>query len=376
MGWSLRVGRVVGIDLYVHLTLLLLLAWLTLGVLIQAGEPPITPAALLLPAGIVFLIVLHQLAHVLAARCFGIATREITLLPIGGVGRTQSVPERLGPELLIALTGPATCLALAGLFWAAGNVHSIADLERGAIWGGRVVDQLMLASLFLAAINLLPTLPMDGGRALQAVLSGRVGAGRATRVAAGIGQVMSVLVFAVGVVVLAETGDPVLVIVAAAIWFGALGEVAAALGQPGLAGVPVALVMSRDTTAVAPDDSLAAVARRARPGFQRDFPVVVAGRLVGLLTRTDLRAGLHRFGPGGWVFQAARRSYPTVGPDDPAEAGLVLLAAGHDVVPVLYYGRLIGLLTTEAVSEYLQSERLDTAGRRVTTDPSGARSGV
>ena len=81
---------------------------------------------------------------------------------------------------------------------------------------------------------------------------------------------------------------------------------------------------------------------------------MVDGQLVGLVTREDLRASLHELGPDGRVFQVMRREFPTIGPDEPAERGLALLAAGAPAVPVVARGQLAGLLTPEHLSQFVR----------------------
>jgi CBS domain-containing protein len=131
--------------------------------------------------------------------------------------------------------------------------------------------------------------------------------------------------------------------------------------------------MVREFAAVNPDDALEAVSQYARRTLQSHFPVVVAGRVIGVLGLADMRYGLSEFGPQGRVMQVMRRDFPTVGPEDPAERGLALLTGGHAVVPVLYYGRLVGLLTRETLDDYVgqhapmpdERERRDRADSRV-----------
>ena len=97
-------------------------------------------------------------------------------------------------------------------------------------------------------------------------------------------------------------------------------------------------------------------------GFQQDLPVVVGGRMVGLLTRRDLEDGLTEFGPRGRVMRVMRRDYPVVSPEEPAERAIAALATGAVTVPVLYFGRLVGLLTPDNVADFLWFRRIQNAG--------------
>lgn len=172
--WSL--GRVAGIDLYLHPTFLfvpLLALW--------QGQGLAGVAMVILIFGCVLL---HELGHALMARRYGIGTVDITLYPIGGVARLERMPRSAGPELLIALAGPAVNLAIAATLWAvvaAFGPWMTEDLAAS-------LGLLTFVNVGLLIFNMLPVFPMDGGRVLRALLSGWLGRGRATEIAAGLGR--------------------------------------------------------------------------------------------------------------------------------------------------------------------------------------------
>jgi hypothetical protein len=119
MGWSWRLGRIAGIAVYVHFTFLLLLAWLFLEFYRAHGDLREAAAGLAFIVALFGIVVLHELEHAFAARRYGIRTRDITLLPIGGVARLERMPEDPRQELVVALTGPAVNVVLAaGLYTA------------------------------------------------------------------------------------------------------------------------------------------------------------------------------------------------------------------------------------------------------------------
>jgi Zn-dependent protease len=181
---SWKLGRVAGIDVYLHPTFLLLLAF------IAASRGGIS--AVLLISATFFCVLLHEFGHALTARRFGIATEDITLYPIGGVARLRRMPKAPGAELLIALAGPA----VNGLI-----VLGIALLNGLGVLGGpagaspidQFVWELMLINIALGVFNLIPAFPMDGGRVLRALLSGWLGRARATMIAAGLGRGLALL---------------------------------------------------------------------------------------------------------------------------------------------------------------------------------------
>ena len=182
--FSWKLGRVAGIDLYLHSTFVLLLVLIALT---QGGLP-----AVVFTMAVFGCVLLHELGHALTARGFGIPTASITLYPIGGVARLERLPRAPGAELLITIAGPAVNLAIAaglGLaLWAGGLLEPWA--AESVI--GRFVETLMAANIMLAVFNLLPAFPMDGGRIVRALLSGWLGRARATEIAATLGQVLAV----------------------------------------------------------------------------------------------------------------------------------------------------------------------------------------
>src|SRR6478609_493613 len=106
MKWSWRIARLAGIDVYVHSTFLILLAWVALSHYLESRSVAAMMAGLLFVVTLFGVIVLHELGHALTARRFGIRTRDITLLPIGGVARLERMPDVPIHELWVALAGP------------------------------------------------------------------------------------------------------------------------------------------------------------------------------------------------------------------------------------------------------------------------------
>ncbi len=183
---SWKLGRIAGIDLYLHPTFLILLAL----VLISDGGS----LAVLFTTAVFGCVLLHELGHALTARAFGISTQDITLSPIGGVARLRRMPRSPGAELLVTLAGPAVNVVIAAVL--------ALGLWTSSAWNpwfaysllGRFLSTLMMVNLMLAAFNMIPAFPMDGGRILRALLSGWLGRLRATEIAARIGQVLALAI--------------------------------------------------------------------------------------------------------------------------------------------------------------------------------------
>ncbi len=224
MKWSWRLGRIAGIDLRVHATFFLLVAWVALSNYFSSGQLAAAVDGVVFISSVFGIVVLHELGHALTARRFGIGTRDITLLPIGGVARLERMPDDPRQELLVALAGPAVNVALAillfGLVQLGGGSVSV---DANGLTSGSFLAQLMWVNVSLAVFNLLPAFPMDGGRVLRAALAMRTSPLRATRIAARVGRAM-----AWGLGTLGLFFNPILLFIALFIWMGASGEQAVA----------------------------------------------------------------------------------------------------------------------------------------------------
>lgn len=229
MKWSFDLGKVAGISLRVHATFLLLLAWA--GFRALQADAGLSGAAyeIAFMLAVFGSVVLHELGHALTARRFGIRTRDITLLPIGGVANLQVRSMKPRTELWVALAGPAVNVAITAAIALMGAFMPLPDF----LWN------LAAVNVALAVFNMIPAFPMDGGRVLRAALSKRWGKAKATRTAANIGKVFAVA-FAVWAI---ASGNPVMLLISIFLWV--TGGMEARAAQPPRA-VPVQVVYWRD----------------------------------------------------------------------------------------------------------------------------------
>ena len=185
MSWSIRIARLFGIDIYVHFTFLLLLAGIAFAQYARTGNVAAALSEMLFVALIFATVVMHEYGHALTARAFGVATRDITLLPIGGVARLERIPENPYQELAIAVAGPAVnvVLAIACAAWLAATNRFSAPISADFMEGS-LVWRMLKINVALVIFNMIPAFPMDGGRVLRAVLAMGMGYVRATQIAA------------------------------------------------------------------------------------------------------------------------------------------------------------------------------------------------
>lgn len=350
MNWSWRLGKIAGIDVYVHFTFLILLGWVAISHYTSTGSIAAAAKGLVFILTLFGIVVLHELGHALAARKFGIPTRDITLLPIGGVARLEKMPEKPAQELIVALAGPAVNVALAILLYLLLQLGPGLQPTAEAVQvGGRFLDQLFWVNVSLAGFNLLPAFPMDGGRVLRALLALRMDYVKATQIAASIGQAIAMVFGFLGLF-----SNPFLVFIAFFVWLGAAQEASMVQLRSALSGIPVRHAMITDFQTLAPGDALTVAAKHVLAGFQQDFPVREAERLVGFLTRSRLIAGLAEKGEAGTVGELLQPNFATVSPDEMLETVLPRLQESpQQALAVVERGELVGLLTPENLGELL-----------------------
>jgi Zn-dependent protease/predicted transcriptional regulator len=355
MKWSWKIATLAGVDVYLHVTFLVLVAWIALGYWQTEGNLGAVVTGVGFILSLFFCVLLHELGHALTARRYGIRTRAITLLPIGGIASIEKTPENPREEMIIALAGPAVSFGIAALLWvllsASGRPFLPLDqlnLQPGTFW-----QRLMLVNLLLGAFNLLPAFPMDGGRVLRAALALRLGPVKATRIAAGVAQGAAVLLAVIGLY-----HNLFLVLIAIFIWFGATAESSMATVTSMLAGVRARNAMVTEFHTLQSVDSLGHAAELTLSGTQKDFPVTRDGELVGVLRQSDLVRGLHDHGKLCRVDQVMQNGVRQVEPDDPLEGLLENLQAGDAaLLAVMDRGQLAGIIDVENILELLRIEK-------------------
>jgi Zn-dependent protease/CBS domain-containing protein len=349
MRWSVNVGRLFGIRVELHVTFLLFIGWIAInqGLLTgDVGRAAMAVALLLLVFGCV---VLHELGHALTARRFGIATRDIVLLPIGGVARLERMPEKPGQEMLVAVAGPAVNVAIGALLVLLMKLTGRpTDLAR---FGDGLIESLLLVNLLMVLFNLIPAFPMDGGRVLRALLALRLPYLRATKIASAVGQGAALLL---GVAGLFYFDNWMLAFVALFVFLAAGEERALVQTRTSLTGLPVRAAMLTDFRHLETTEPLRLAVEYLMTGSQQDFPVLEGATLRGVLTRAGLVAALQRHGLEVPVGEAMNPNPCSADADEPLE-GVVSRMRGQEcaVVPVLEQGRLVGLLTLDNVGDLL-----------------------
>lgn len=378
MGWSFKLAEFGGTSIRVHYTFLLLLAWLGTVFWLQSG-PVAALDGLLFVVLLFACVVLHEFGHVVAARRYGIHTRDITLLPIGGVASLERMPEKPAQEIAVALAGPAVNFAIAGILMLVfGAQLNLSAPQVSADFGSNLASRLATVNLALAIFNLIPAFPMDGGRVLRALLGFAMNYQTATQVAARVGQGLAIALGFLGLF-----GNPLLVLIAVFIFLAAGAEAYSVSVRDFVRGRHASDVMITEFESLEPGSDIDHGAALLLKTTQQEFPVVDGGRrLRGLLTRQAIIEALNAGGGQTPVLEAMTRDIP-VRPARASLEGIVKLLQDKTAPAVgIVDGdeRLIGYVTKENIAEFfmlrsagMQPGGASPAGRTLKRDADALR---
>ena len=361
MRWSWKIGTFAGIDVFIHATFLLLVAWVGFNYWQQTGTLAGTLEGILFILFLFLCVVLHEFGHALTARRFAIKTRDITLYPIGGVARLERMPDKPIQELWVALAGPAVNIVISALLLAwlilSGSVNPLAGNN---FTGEPFLERLMVVNLSLALFNLIPAFPMDGGRVLRALLALHMEYTRATQAAATIGQGIAFLLGFWGLF-----SNPFLVFIALFVWIGAAQEASMVQMKTALGGIPVSRVTVTNYQSLAPQDRLSRAVELILSGTQTDFPVVDNGMVVGIVLRDDILSALSKNDPFVNIASLMRRDFEVADANEMLEPAFIRLQmCGCHTMPVTRGGELVGLLTTDNIGEFLMIQSALSGAQR------------
>jgi Zn-dependent protease/CBS domain-containing protein len=373
---SVRLGRVLGIDIGIHYTWLfafVLIAWsLAVGYFPGAvsGVGAATNWALGIIAALLLFasVLLHELSHSLVARSRGLNVDSITLFIFGGVSNLRTEATTAGDEFLVAVVGPISSLVLAGIFWLLGQGLP-ATSALGALLG-----YLAFVNLLLGAFNLVPGFPLDGGRVLRSLVWGATGnLRRATVVASYAGQIFGWLLIFWGLARLLS-GDLIGGLWTAFIgWFlngAAESTRQEELQRDVLQGIPVSTLM--DSSPVLATSGLSVqdfVFEDVLQRGHRALLVADSGRLLGIVTLGDAKKLPQEEWPSTPVSRIMTVApLKTVAPESDLREAIGLMAeSGLHQLPVIRNGQVVGLLSRSDIVRYLQlRQELHLSTRRMT----------
>ncbi|UCD54919.1 MAG: site-2 protease family protein [Candidatus Omnitrophota bacterium] len=340
MRGSIRLFKVADISINIHITFfLLLLLFLNMGV-----------KWLFLIVAIFFFVTLHELSHSLVAKKFGIRVKEITLLPIGGVASMTKMPDKPYQEFLISLAGPMLNIAVVIIFF----------LPLYYILGPEVlfhplsvktfpltIAHIYWINLILAIFNLIPAFPMDGGRIVRALLAGKLGYQKATKIAVNFGHIFALLFGYIGLI----NGHILLIIIAVFIYMAASSEELQVDLRETLKKFTIKDIVPSQFLTLQKEATLSKVLELMFHSHQEDFPVIEGGRMVGFITRSDIINGIHQHGVSANVSLVMKKDFPVLQERDHLDKVQNIMQENNiKALPVVRDDSVIGVVTIEDVT--------------------------
>ena len=343
MRWSFKVARVAGIEVKIHITFLLVLAYFG-AVYWQQGGVRGAVEGVGFTLLLFLCVLLHEFGHAFAARAYGIRTPDITLLPIGGVARLERMPDKPVQELVVAVAGPAVnvviALVLVAFMAAKLRMSDLTDIDRG---GGGLLENLLAVNVMLVAFNAIPAFPMDGGRVLRAMLAMMMDYTLATTIAARVGQVL-----AVGFSLWSFSGGPtMLLFIAMFVFVGAQQELAYARFRSGAGNRKVSDVMFSGYSAIPTGTPVTHALAFAKAGRQGIYPVVdLQLRAVGIVGVPALEKSVAG-GLGDHPVDDLAQPVARIQGDTPLTAAMASLPPRVPVVVENSSGQIVGMLAVQ-----------------------------
>lgn len=348
VGWSIKLFSWGGTAVRMHVTFLLLVAWIA-AVQWSRGGPHEALSGVLFILVLFACVVLHEFGHIFAARRYGIRTPDVTLLPIGGVAALERMPEKPSQEIVVALAGPAVNLVIAAVLFTVLGLRFDSEKLTAETLQSSFLAQVAIANVVLLVFNLIPAFPMDGGRVLRALLAMWLGFTRGTKVAATIGQLM-----AIGFAFLGFMGNPMLILIALFIYLAASGEAGEVEARELIRGRPVTQGMITAFEALGVAATADDAAAKLLSTTQQEFPLIDgAGRLRGVVTHKAIIEALRNGEGGKPALEIMQADVPTV----PSTSDLSVAADLLHRSPTRFVGvtdaagRIVGYITPENLSE-------------------------
>lgn len=350
---NLNLGSISGIKIIVHWTFFFLIAWIVFSELHRGGGTESIVFNVVLVLAVFACVVLHELGHALTAKHFGISTKKITLLPIGGMASLERIPESPKQELLVTLAGPLVNVAIAILLYFLVPVNTFMHLNftetLETLMGFTLQNflfYLFLVNIGLVLFNMVPAFPMDGGRILRALLAMKTNRAKATQIASNIGQFIAVLFLLLGLLF-----NPFLIIIALFVFLGAYGENQMVQHLALLKGHSVEEAMLTNISTFKPDDSIDLVVNKIISGTENNFVVIENHQIKGILYHKDI---IENSNKNVLVKDIMDTTFNTVkNTDSLSKIYDIIFSEKKPFVPVLKEEKLIGVIDATNLNEYI-----------------------
>lgn len=353
---SLTLGKFAGIKVRIHWSFWLIIVWIIFLDISRGNDITGMMWNVLFILSLFFCVVLHEFGHALTARKFNIGTRQITLLPIGGVASLEEMPENPWEEFLVAIAGPLVNVGIAIILYLIIPVESFLNQDPEALQESlSMVDSanflffLLAANIMLVAFNLIPAFPMDGGRVLRALLSTKLDRVKATQAASLLGQMLAFFFFIIGLLY-----NPILILIAIFVWFGAQGENVMIQQMSLLKDHEVQDAMMTEFTELNPDNTVDDVVDLIIAGTERDFVVTDNGKAVGIVKHSDISNVLRNKGKNVPVREFMKTDFAELKAHEKlTDIYRKLRVSRNDFFPVVENGEIKGVIDMNNINEFM-----------------------
>ncbi|HMB99334.1 MAG TPA: site-2 protease family protein [Balneolaceae bacterium] len=356
MKGSLTLGKFAGIKVRIHWSFWLIIVWIIFLDISRGNDITGMMWNILFIFSLFFCVVLHEFGHALTARKFNIGTRQITLLPIGGVASLEEMPENPWEEFLVAIAGPLVNVGIAIILYLFIPVESFLEQDPEALQeslsmvnSGNFLFFLLSANILLVAFNLIPAFPMDGGRVLRALLSTKLDRVKATQAASLLGQMLAFFFFIIGLLY-----NPILILIAIFVWFGAQGENVMIQQMSLLKDHEVREAMMTDFTELNPDSTVDDVVDLIIAGTERDFVVTENGKVRGIVKHSDINDVLRNRGKNVSVREFMKTDFTELKASEKlTDIYRKIRVSQNDFFPVVENGEIKGVIDMNNINEFM-----------------------
>lgn len=351
MKLSIYIGKISGIKIFIHWTFILLIVWISFMDYLQGKGILQVLISVLFILTVFICIVLHELGHALVAQRFNHKTKDITLLPIGGMARMEDIPEDPKEELLVSVAGPAVNLVIAALLYP--WMHWFSDVPglftNLFITGETFLFNIVMVNVALVLFNLLPAFPMDGGRIFRAVLAFFMDRVTATNIAVKTGQVIAVLLFFIGIFY-----NPLLTVISVLIFLFAQSENNFVHARSILRNYSVRDIMIKDYDALNPDDTISDAMEAVLEKNAANFIIQENNKVIGTINKKCILKTLNSGKINDPLRLFMNTDFHILSPGSPldkiySEEYLI----GNAILPVVENDKLIGVVDMKAITEFM-----------------------
>lgn len=355
MKGSIKIGKIAGIGIFIHWTFTLLIAFIIFSNYRAGQNFEQILWSIIFVLSIFVTVLLHELGHALAAKRYDINTKDITLLPIGGLARLESLPEKPTEELVVAIAGPAVNIVLAlitALFITIPGAEDLTIQLSSGVNSENFFLNFFIVNVWLALFNLIPAFPMDGGRMLRAILSMKFERYKATNIAARIGQTFAIVFVFLGVFI-----NPFLVFIGLFVFLAAKAESEFTQTKSLLHGYKVKDVLMQQYNSIDAGQPIKTAVKMLLDGQSKNFLVTENSHSVGTLSREEIIRALAEQGENEIIHKVMNKDLTFLDADAPLENAYQQVVENKStLMPVVKNNRLIGVLDTENILEFIMAK--------------------